>query len=57
MQTQILTCVIVDDEIGSTDILSHYVSQIPYLNLKKIFLNPTEALGYLLKTPTDLLIY
>lgn len=56
MQTQILTCVIVDDEIGSTDVLSHYVSQIPYLNLKMVFQNPTEALAYLLKNPTDLLI-
>ena len=56
MQTQILTCVIVDDEIGNTVVLSHYVSQIPYLNLKKIFQKPTEALAYLLKNPTDLLI-
>ena len=56
MQTQILTCVIVDDEIGNTVVLSKYVSQIPYLNLKKVFQNPIEALAYLLKNPTDLLI-
>ena len=56
MQNQTLTCIIVDDEIGNTVILSDYVSQIPYLNLKKIFQKPTEALVYLLKNPTDLLI-
>ncbi|MEY4538757.1 MAG: hypothetical protein RLZZ306_514 [Bacteroidota bacterium] len=56
MQTQKLTCIIVDDEIESTEVLADYVSQIPYLNLKKIFQNSTEALAYLLKTPTDLLI-
>ena len=51
-----LTCVIVDDEIGSTDVLSHHVSQISYLTLEKVFQNPIEALAYLLKNPTDLLI-
>lgn len=51
-----LTCVIVDDEIGSTDVLSHHVSQISYLTLEKVFQNPIEALAYLLKTPIDLLI-
>ena len=56
MQNQILTCIIVDDEIGNTHILSNYVSQIPYLNLKMVFQKPTEALAYLLKNPTDLLI-
>lgn len=56
MQTQRLTCIIVDDEIESTEVLADYVSQIPYLNLKKIFQNSTEALAYLLKTPTNLLV-
>ena len=51
MQNQILTCIIVDVEIGNTHILSNYVSQIPYLNLKMVFQEPTEALAYLLKTP------
>ena len=53
---KMLTCVIVDDEIYNIDILSHYVSQISYLTLEKVFQNPTEALAYLLKNPTDLLI-
>ena len=51
-----LTCVIVDDEIGSINILSHHVSQISYLTLEKVFQNPIEALAYLLKNPVDLLI-
>ncbi len=56
MQIQTLTCVIVDDEVMNTDILTDYVSQIPYLNQKKVFQSPTEALAYLLKNPIDLLI-
>jgi DNA-binding NarL/FixJ family response regulator len=56
MQSQTLTCVIVDDEVINTDILTDYVSQISYLNLKMVFQNPIEALTYLLKNPTDLLI-
>jgi hypothetical protein len=42
MQTQRLTCIIVDDEINSIEVLADYVSQIPYLNLKKIFQNSTR---------------
>ena len=56
MQAQTLTCVIVDDEVIHTDLLSDFVSQIPYLDLKMVFRNPTEALAYLLTNPTDLLI-
>jgi DNA-binding NarL/FixJ family response regulator len=56
MQNQILTCVIDDDEVMNTDLLSDYVSQIPHLNLKMVFQKPIEALTYLLENPTDLLI-
>lgn len=56
MQAQTLTCVIVDNEVINTDVLSDYVSQILYLNLKMVFQNPTEALAYLIENPTDLLI-
>lgn len=51
-----LTCVLVDDEQSNLDILITYVNQIPYLVLKATFVKPLEALDYLLKTPTDLLI-
>lgn len=45
-----------DNEIGSTEILSDYVPQILYLDLKMVFQNPTEALTYLIENPIDLLI-
>lgn len=56
MTPKTLTCVLVDDEQSNLDILVTYVNQIPYLMLKATFSNPIEALAYLLKTPTDLLI-
>lgn len=51
-----LTCVLVDDEQSNLDVLITYVNQIPYLMLKATFVKPLEALAYLLKNPTDLLI-
>jgi DNA-binding NarL/FixJ family response regulator len=56
MPPKTLTCVLVDDEITNLDLLATYVNQIPYLVLKATFDKPMEALTYLLKTPTDLLI-
>lgn len=56
MTPKILTCVLVDDEQYNLDVLINYVNQIPYLELKATFVKPIEALAYLLKTPTDLLI-
>jgi DNA-binding NarL/FixJ family response regulator len=56
MTPKILTCVLVDDEQSNLDILITYVNQIPYLVLKATFVKPIEALTFLLKNPTDLLI-
>ena len=56
MTPKTLTCVLVDDEQSNLDVLVTYVNQIPYLVLKGTFVKPLEALTYLLKTPTDLLI-
>ncbi len=56
MTPKILTCVLVDDEQTNLDVLVTHVNQIPYLVLKATFVKPLEALAYLLKTPTDLLI-
>ena len=56
MTPKTLTCVLVDDEQTNLDVLVNYVNQIPYLVLKATFVKPLEALAYLLKTPTDLLI-
>jgi DNA-binding NarL/FixJ family response regulator len=56
MTPKTLTCVLVDDEQSNLNILITYVNQIPYLVLKATFVKPLEALAYLLKNPTDLLI-
>ncbi len=56
MPAQVLTCVIVDDEIHNTNLLSDYVSQIPFLKLITVFQKPMEALAFILKNPVDLLI-
>ncbi len=56
MTPKTLTCVLVDDEQSNLDVLVHHANQIPYLVLKATFVKPFEALAYLLKTPTDLLI-
>lgn len=56
MTPKTLSCVLVDDEQSNLDVLINYVNQIPYLVLNATFNKPLEALAYLLKTPTDLLI-
>eukprot|EP01137_Pigoraptor_chileana_P011799 Opistho-2@63259 len=53
---KIFTCIIVDDEQDNIELLTHYISEIPYLFLKATFDKPSEALVYLLKSPPDLLI-
>jgi len=49
-----LSCVIVDDEIGAIDILRNYVSRMPELKLLKTFQDSLEALDYLNHHPVDL---
>ena len=39
-----INCLIVDDEQHAIDILVHYVSQTPFLNLVATATNPIEAL-------------
>lgn len=56
MTPKTLTCVLVDDEQSNLDVLVTYVNQIPYLLLKATFVKSIEALAYLLKNSTDLLI-
>ncbi|RZJ89235.1 MULTISPECIES: LytTR family DNA-binding domain-containing protein [Pedobacter] len=38
------SCIIIDDEFSSIDILKEYISQIPRLELIKIYLNPISGL-------------
>jgi DNA-binding NarL/FixJ family response regulator len=56
MTPKTLTCVIVDDEPVSLETLTDYVSKISTLTLNASFANPQDALPFLLKNPTDLLI-
>ena len=56
MTPKTLSCVIVDDEKDNLEVLTEYVFQVPSLLLKATFVKPIEALTYLLKNSTDLLI-
>jgi DNA-binding NarL/FixJ family response regulator len=56
MPQKTITCVIVDDKNANIEGLVCYVEQIPYLTLTATFEKPTDALAFLLKNPTDLLI-
>lgn len=56
MEPKTLTCVLVDDENANIETLACYIEQIPNLILTATFEKPTEALAYLLRNPTDLLI-
>lgn len=40
-----ITCIVVDDEQAAIDILKHYISQTPYLELIGSFTNPLQALA------------
>lgn len=50
-----INCIIVDDEQHAIDILVHYVSQTPYLNLVSTTLNPIEALQIVATQKIDLI--
>ena len=49
-----INCIIVDDEQHAIDILVHYVSQTPHLNLVGTSTNPLEALQVLSNQKVDL---
>lgn len=51
----IITCMIVEDEPASQEILSRYISDYPQLKLVAICNNAIEANEHLLKNPVDLL--
>lgn len=42
-----MTCIIIDDEPNSIDVIQRYVEKIGYLELKKTFRNPLKALEWL----------
>ncbi len=49
-----MNCIIVDDEQHAIDILVHYVSQVPHLNLVSTSTNPMEALQTVASQKIDL---
>ena len=50
-----INCLIVDDEQHAIDILTHYVSQTPYLHLRGTSTNPLEALQIINSQKIDLI--
>lgn len=50
-----LTCIAVDDEPLALEIITDYISKIPYLELKESFDNAFSVLEYLKKESIDLL--
>lgn len=49
-----INCIAVDDEQHALDVLIHYISQIPFLNLVKATTDPIEALQLVTMQKTDL---
>jgi two-component system, LytTR family, response regulator len=50
-----INCIIVDDELDAIDIMTHYVSRTPMLNLVKATTQPLEALHIAATQKVDLL--
>jgi len=50
-----INCIIVDDEQHAIDVLVHYVSQTPFLNLMASTTNPVEALEIVANQKIDLI--
>lgn len=49
-----ISCIIVDDEQHAIDIIAHYISQTPFLNLTGSTTNPVEALEMVASQNIDL---
>lgn len=50
-----INCVAVDDEKPALDKIIHFISKVPFLELKNAFSNSMEALNYLKSNDVDLL--
>jgi DNA-binding LytR/AlgR family response regulator len=50
-----INCIAIDDEPLALDLISNYCSRIDFLDLKKTFTRPSEAVTYLSKFPVDML--
>lgn len=52
---RMINCLIVDDEQGAIDVLSHYCKKVPFLNLVSTCLGPLEALDKIYSEKIDLI--
>ncbi|QEM11312.1 LytR/AlgR family response regulator transcription factor [Mucilaginibacter rubeus] len=52
---KVINCIIVEDEPYAIDILSDFISKVPFINLTQTFTNPIEALLYLKESAVDLI--
>lgn len=52
---KVINCIIVEDEQYAINILSDFISKVPFINLAQTFTNPIEALLYLKSNPIDLI--
>ena len=50
-----LTCIAIDDEPIALDIITAHANKVPFLDLKRTFVNALEALTYLKTERTDLI--
>ncbi|MDP5120087.1 MAG: response regulator, partial [Spirosomaceae bacterium] len=50
-----IKCLVVDDEQGAIDILTHYISKTPFLELTGSFLGPLDALDTVYAGGIDLI--
>ncbi|AYL96570.1 LytR/AlgR family response regulator transcription factor [Mucilaginibacter celer] len=52
---KVINCIIVEDEQYAINILSDFISKVPFINLEQTFTNPIDALLYLKSNSIDLI--
>lgn len=50
-----LSCVAIDDEPNALDLMADYINTTTFLELKRAFSNPVEALNYIQTKPVELI--
>ena len=51
----ILRCIAIDDEPIALDVIKAHAGKVPFLNLRRTFVNAIEALAFLKNEPIDLI--
>jgi two-component system, LytTR family, response regulator len=52
-----LTAIAIDDEPAALEVLARHADKVPFLSLKKSFLNPSEALAYVQREGVDVVFW